>query len=111
MTLGDKQRLFARMTIKLYQFIIDNGYEFTYGDGFRDPRLHGLMGVKQGYGRSRSNHKVKLAVDINLFKDEEYLTSTDDHRVIGLYWESIGGSWGGRFDDGNHYSLEHNGRR
>ena len=28
---------------------------------------------------------------------------------LGEYWESIGGSWGGRFNDGNHYSLEHNG--
>jgi len=30
---------------------------------------------------------------------------------LGLYWESIGGSWGGRFGDGNHFSLEHEGRR
>ncbi|HAO1973206.1 TPA: M15 family peptidase, partial [Escherichia coli] len=29
----------------------------------------------------------------------------------GEYWESIGGTWGGRFSraDGNHFSLEHNG--
>ncbi|HBJ0947911.1 TPA: M15 family metallopeptidase, partial [Escherichia coli] len=32
----------------------------------------------------------------------------------GEYWESLGGSWGGRFKsrpDGNHFSLEHNGVR
>jgi len=30
---------------------------------------------------------------------------------LGEYWESIGGSWGGRFGDGNHYSLKYKGRR
>jgi hypothetical protein len=28
-----------------------------------------------------------------------------------VFWESIGGSWGGRFNDGNHYSLEHRGMK
>lgn len=33
---------------------------------------------------------------------------------LGQYWESLGGSWGGRFKsrpDGNHFSLEHDGVR
>ena len=63
------------------------------------------------YGRENSLHKDKLALDLNLFKDGRYLASTEDHEPLGLFWESIGGSWGGRFDDGNHYSLEHRGRR
>lgn len=113
MTLGQKQRLFSRLSIQLFQFIIDNGYEFTYGDAYRDPRVHGIIGRKKGYGRSKSNHKARLAIDLNLFKDNKYLTKTSDHRPIGEYWESLHElcAWGGRFKDGNHYSLEHNGRR
>ena len=49
MKLGQKQKLFSRLTIQLYQFIIDEGYEFTYGDAYRDERVHGQMGESKGY--------------------------------------------------------------
>ncbi|MGL4751433.1 MAG: M15 family metallopeptidase [Aeromonadaceae bacterium] len=110
-TMGQKQRRFTRMLADLINFAYDNGYELTVGDAYRDPRLHGEMGVKKGYGHASSNHKQRLAMDFNLFRDGKFLTSTEDHRPLGEYWESIGGSWGGRFSnpDGNHYSIEHNG--
>lgn len=111
MTLSEKQRKLVRMIAQLITWAYDNGYELTLGDAYRDPRVFGNVGEQQGYGRSRSNHKIRLAVDFNLFKDGKYLTSTEDHRPLGEYWESIGGAWGGRFNDGNHYSLEHDGRR
>ena len=79
------------------------GFDITLGDAYRDPRCP--------YGRPKSLHKKRLAIDLNLFKDGVYLTSTDDHLPLGEYWESIGGSWGGRFNDGNHYSLAHDGMR
>lgn len=109
MTLGEKQRKLPLMVIQLINFAYSNGYELTFGDAYRDPRLHGDLGVKKGYGHSKSAHKQRLAIDLNLFKDGVYLTSTEAHKPLGEYWESIGGSWGGRFNDGNHYSLEHNG--
>lgn len=110
-TLGQKQRRFTKMVAKLIDFAYANGYELTFGDAYRDPRLHGDMGVKKGYGHSKSNHKIRLAVDFNLFKDGKYLASSEDHKPLGEFWESIGGTWGGRFNDGNHYSLEHNGTK
>ena len=111
MTLGEKQRKFTRMIANLIKWAYEHGYELTVGDAYRDPRLHGEMGETKGYGRKFSNHKVRLAMDFNLFKDGQYLSATEDHRPLGEFWESIGGSWGGRFQDGNHYSLEHEGRR
>lgn len=111
MTLGQKQRAFTRMVAKLVLWAYDHGYELTYGDAYRDPRVFGEVGTREGYGRANSNHKVRLAVDFNLFKDGKYLVKTEDHEPLGEYWESLGGSWGGRFNDGNHYSLEHNGYR
>lgn len=111
MTLSEKQRRFTRMLADLIVFAYSNGYELTVGDAYRDPRVHGAMGQSGGYGRAYSNHKVRLAMDFNLFKDGQYLMTTEDHRPLGEYWESLGGSWGGRFNDGNHYSLEHEGRR
>ncbi|HBT33433.1 MAG TPA: hypothetical protein DEB15_11695 [Pusillimonas sp.] len=111
MTLGQKQRKFTRMIADLIGFAYSQGYELTFGDAYRDPRVHGHVGQKKSYSSANSLHKERLAVDFNLFKNGQYLTSTEDHRPLGEYWESIGGSWGGRFNDGNHYSIEHGGRK
>jgi hypothetical protein len=99
------------MVADLIQWAYANGYELTFGDAYRDPRLHGALGRKEGYGHAKSTHKIRLAVDFNLFKDGVFLQRTEDHEPLGKKWESMGGSWGGRFQDGNHYSLEHEGMR
>lgn len=111
MTLGQKQRLFASLVPRLIDKAHELGYEVTLGDAFRDPRVHGEVGVKKGYGHARSAHKQKLAIDLNLFKGGKYLPNTEDHQKLGEFWESIheDARWGGRFNDGNHYSFEHNG--
>jgi hypothetical protein len=111
MTLGGKQRKFTRMLGSLIIWAYNNGYEITLGDAYRDPRVFGVVGERDGYGRAQSLHKLRLAIDLNLFKDGEYLTSTEAHKPMGLEWERMGGTWGGRFNDGNHYSVEHRGRR
>ena len=38
----------------------------TFGDAYRDERLHGKYGEKRGYGHAESDHKRRLAVDLNL---------------------------------------------
>lgn len=81
------------------------GYDLSLGDAYRDPRLHGEYGKRKGYSSRYSDHKLRLAIDLNLFHDGKFLTGTEDHRVLGEYWESIGGFWGGRVNDGNHYAL------
>lgn len=98
-----KQQTFASMLPELFLFILSQGYRFTLGDAYRDPRCP--------YGSEKSLHRLRLAIDLNLFKDGEYLVTTEDHRPIGEYWESLGGTWGGRFNDGNHYSLSFEGMK
>jgi len=113
MKLGDKQRLFSMLLAELVLWAYDNGYEVTFGDFYRDPRVFGPVGVKKAYSSANSCHKSRLAADLNLFKDGKYLTSTEDHKPLGEIWESKHElcRWGGRFNDGNHYSMEHNGRK
>ena len=95
MSLRAKQSEFLRNTIKLMDFAHEQGFELTYGDAYRDPRCP--------YGSKSSRHRMRLAIDLNLFKNGVYLDKTEDHQVLGEYWESLGGIWGGRFHDGNHY--------
>lgn len=111
MTLRQKQSKFARMVADLIIKAYDMGYEVTLGDAYRDPRLHGAVGEKKGYGHAKSCHKVRLAIDLNLFKDGKFLEGSDLHKPLGEWWEKQGGTWGGRFNDGNHYSLEHEGMK
>lgn len=108
MTLGQRQRLFMRLLPRLIDFAYEQGFELSIGDGFRDPRVHGAVGVKMGYGHPNSNHKNRLAIDLNLFKAGAFLTASEDHKLLGEYWESLHPlcRWGGRFKDGNHYSIE-----
>ena len=96
MTLGDKQRKFSKMIAELILFAYEQGYEITCGDFF----------AHDGHS-DNSFHYKKLAADLNLFKDRVYLTTTEAHKPLGEKWESMGGTWGGRFKrkDGNHYSL------
>ena len=113
MRLGEKQRLFTRLLPRLLMYAHRKGYEVTLGDAYRDPRVFGKIGKKQGYGNKYSMHKSRCAIDLNLFKNGKYLTRTRDHKVLGEYWEKLHPltCWGGRFNDGNHYSIEHEGRK
>jgi hypothetical protein len=96
--LGDKRKLFTRLLPRLIDKMVENGYE----------PMHGKDGLKH---MKNSLHYEGLAVDIDLTKDGVYLADTKDHEPFGVFWESLGGSWGGRFKDGNHYSVEYQGRK
>ena len=110
-TLGEKQRRFARMVPRLLDKAHELGFEVSLGDAYRDPRVHGSFGRKKGYSAPRSVHKLRLAIDLNLFRDGRYLTRSEDHRPLGEWWERQypDARWGGRWHDGNHYSFEHGG--
>lgn len=111
LTLSQKQKLFTSLLPKLIIYANANGYDLTLGDGYRDPRVFGAVGESKGYGHKSSAHKSRLAIDFNLFKNGKFLQATEDHKILGEYWESLHPDcrWGGRFNDGNHYSIEHDG--
>jgi len=119
MTLGEKQRKFAQMVGQLITWCYENDYEVTFGEAYRTPEQAALNAAK-GSGISNSLHTKKLAIDLSLFVDlteggdeDVYQKDSAAYLPLGLFWESIGGSWGGRFHrpDGNHFSLEHEGVR
>lgn len=111
MKLGEQQELFMRYVPRLIDKAHELGFEIRGGDLFRDPRVFGVLGDKKGYGNAYSCHKAKLAIDLNLFKDGAYISSTEGHRELGEWWEQQHElcCWGGRFNDGNHYSMTYQG--
>jgi D-alanyl-D-alanine carboxypeptidase len=96
MSLRKQQSEFVKKVAALIEFAYGVGYELTFGDAY----------ATSGHSEN-SFHYKRLAIDLNLFKDGVWLTKSSDHEPLGLFWESIGGTWGGRFKnpDGNHYSL------
>ena len=105
MTLRQKQSLFARCMAQLIIEMYARGYEVTLAESYR----------RKGVGWAKSLHRKRLAQDLNLFLNGRYLTSTKAHEQFGIWWERLGMRkqiplcWGGRFNDGNHYSLSHGG--
>lgn len=122
--LRQAQAVFALSVAELLNMANTEGRTVTLGDAYRDPRWAGEWG-KPGtgprrwapYGAKDSYHKLRLAIDLNLFSARgRYLTSTAAHRDIGEWWESLGQQlgeplrWGGRWGDGNHYELAYHDR-
>lgn len=109
MGLRDRQSEFAQAAALLIQKADELGYEVTLGDAFRDSRVHGDFGIKKAYGRASSVHKLRMAIDLNLFIDGEYITDDRGHKELGKWWKKTfkdcDAVWGGDFGDPNHYSF------
>lgn len=115
MTLREKQSVFVRLIAELIEYAYGHGYELTFGEVWRTPE-QALWNAQHGTGIKNSLHTQRLAVDFNLFKDGVLLALTEDHKPLGEWWEQQSTTdytctWGGRFKDGNHYSIAHNGTR
>lgn len=95
MSLSRQQRDFAKALGGFLEWLHENGYEVTLGDAWaKDGHIEG------------SFHYKRLAIDLNLFIDDVYQTTTEAHAPLGAEWKRRGGTWGGDFPrkDGNHYS-------
>ena len=90
------------------------GYGVTMGECYRTPE-QAALNAQSGSGIAHSLHTDRLAVDIQLFKDGQYLSSSEDYAALGAWWKSGGAMycWGGDFKrpDGNHFSLSPDGLR
>lgn len=104
--------MFVRLVGVLIEWAYVHGYEMTFGEAYRTPE-QAALNAKSGKGIAKSLHTDRLAIDLNLFRDGVYLTNSEAHRPLGEFWESLDPlcTWGGRFGDGNHYSITYNGKK
>lgn len=113
MTLREKQAIFAALAAGLIVEAFRQGFDVTLGEAYRSKEEADRL-WKAGKGIRNSLHCSRLAIDLNLFRDGKYLTSSESYRPLGLWWERQHPlcRWGGTFakPDGNHFSLEHGGR-
>ena len=111
MTLGEQQRLFARLIAQLIDWVYTQpGCQITVGEAYRTPEQARLNAAK-GTGIANSLHTLRLAMDLNLFVAGEFKTDLESYRPMGTYWKSLHPlcRWGGDFRtrvDADHFSME-----
>lgn len=103
--LGELQEKFPLMLANLIIYIYEQGYTVRFGEGYDD----------DGVGHKKNSlHYIKLAIDLNLFKDGVWLDKGIEmekaHNLIHDKWDSLGGA-DRIMNDLNHYSLEYRGMR
>ena len=105
MKLSEMQQTFCFNIAMLIVWAYGQGYKITLGESYN------AAGIGHRVG---SLHYVRLAQDLNLFKDGVYLTKSEEHKPLGEMWKTFNplNRWGGDFKsrDGNHYSMEYEGR-
>ena len=114
MTLRQQQSLFVRLTSKLIDWATENGYELTYGETWRSDET-AQLDAAEGKGIVNSLHRLRLAVDWNLFRDGVLLTEVEDYRPLAESWKTLHPLCRAGIDfakkDAVHFSLEWQGIR
>lgn len=127
MSLREKQSVFALNFAKLVQYAYSIGYEITYGEGLRTKsqqylyfegfdieKIGASLKLYKSTRRSKtmnSKHLLKLAHDINLFKNGQIQTDAEAFKPLAKYWKSLhpanesGYDWGW---DLGHFQMNEN---
>lgn len=110
MNLREQQSLFVKLVGQLIAWTYANGLELTFGECYRTPE-QAALNAKTGAGISNSLHTKRLAIDMMLFKDGNYIDKSELYEPLGTYWKGLHPlcRWGGDFHDrpdGNHFSME-----
>lgn len=118
--LSAKQREFAQNIGIWIGLVYERGYAVTFGEGWRTDEQAALYAAN-GKGISNSLHRLRLAQDFNLFRQNlagawVYETNSDspEWKILGELWKGLNplNRWGGDFKtrpDANHLSMEHEG--
>lgn len=137
MTLSEVQRAYSTCLGKLLERVNSTPrYACTLGEGWRTdvmaelnslpldirhrvadaiqglaPGLSHAIAVSTGMGIAHSVHRLRLAQDLNIFKDGQYTTNPEDYRPFGEWWKQQHplARWGGDFKDYDHFSFEYGG--
>jgi len=113
MTLREARCQFTECLAKLILYARSLGYEVAFDEVTE--RL--TEKDKTSDHMPGSLHHLGLAADLLLYLAGKYLTQTIDYQFLGEWWENLGKqlglplAWGGRFKDGNHFSLAWEGKK
>lgn len=116
--LGD-QFAFSLAVSKLIQFINSRGYSCSLKECYRTQDQQDIYFKQKKTKVKTSQHQSSLAIDICIFRNGQWLTTYEDLKIFGEYWQRFGGDfrWGGDWDrsgqqshffDGIHFEFNDN---
>ena len=108
MNLSDEQFEFLKDVSIIIDLVIRQGYRVTFGEAYRTPEQQEIYFRTGKTKTMNSYHLKRLAIDLNFFEGDNYLTSKEALQSIGDYWENLNdkNSWGGNwqsFTDTPHF--------
>lgn len=107
MTLTERQVLHTLRIARMIAFAYDRGIQVKVQEWNRDLETQKRY-VMEGVSKTlNSKHLDKLATDIYIIVDGAPTSNLEDYRVLGVFWESLGGRWGGRFVDRAAFLAKH----
>lgn len=95
--LSVRQQKFTSMVGKLFTYADRQRIGLTMGDAWRSPEEQKRLVAENKSRTLKSKHLDRLAIDLNMFICGTLMEDREDYRILGQYWESLGGEWGGRF--------------
>ena len=89
----------------------EQGYEPAFGEAYR-PDWVAFTYAAFGRGIKASLHCDRMATDVIIRKDGVEV-ALEDYKRCGEAWEALDtdNAWGGRFEDGQHFSHKYGGRK
>ena len=94
-----EQAAFLLDVCKLINFATEKGFVVTGGELTRPMEMQQLYKASGKTRTLRSQHLLRLAIDLNFFVKGELIQSKGPLQVLGDYWESLhpqnrwGGNW------------------
>lgn len=103
---------FLGMFATLLKFAEENYIELICADFFRTTERQKQL-FDEGKSKcdgttTKSQHQKWLAADLYIVEDDRLITDSPKYTQLGMRWESMGGTWGGRWPSLNdiyHYEL------
>ena len=112
MTLNEKQAEFALHIAKLIVWAHGHGVPVMGAEWMRTKEQAEIYAA-QGKGIKKSNHRLKLALDLFVVVNGKVSWDMALYQKLGDKWKTMHplARWGGDFKgrDGVHFSFEHNG--
>ena len=94
-----EQHAFAQDVAKLLQWLAANGFQVTLGEAWRPDEMQAIY-VRTGRSQTMTNrHGMRLAIDLNIFKDGKWLTDYESLKEVGDVWKRLSPAnvWGGEW--------------
>lgn len=112
MSAVERQNHFCQSVVILLDWLHKQGYQTTFGEAFR-PDFVAKIYAQKGMGIVDSQHCKRLAIDLNIFKNDVYLQTKEDLQFAGEFWEALSSNglkhrWGGNYHDRpdtDHFEL------